>query len=131
MVSRTISCEEIAVILTFSERFWEGRDSSSIDPGNELFGSSGIFLEICPVLLRKILIQIGDNKQYEIGGHQERDHQHDKAVGDKGESGEKNRIAEIVHMHRIPEQTDGVESSLVVRILLPEMSCQLRVTVQV
>ena len=71
-----------------------------IDHWNELFCFLGVIFKFILILLFKISIERGNDKEDEIQRHYQGNDKHAQAMGYHGKTGEKNDITEIVNMHR-------------------------------
>ena len=71
-----------------------------IDHWNELFCFPGVIFKFILILLFKISIERGNDKEDEIQRHYQGNDKHAQAMGYHGKTSEKNDITEIVNMHR-------------------------------
>ena len=71
-----------------------------IDHWNELFCFLGVIFKFILILLFKISIERGNDKEDEIQRHYQGNDKHAQAMGYHGKTSEKNDITEIVNMHR-------------------------------
>ena len=71
-----------------------------IDHWNELFCFLGVIFKFILILLFKISIERGNDKEDEIQRHYQGNDKHAQAMGYHGKTSEKNDITEIVYMHR-------------------------------
>jgi hypothetical protein len=71
-----------------------------IDHWNELFSFLGVIFKFILILLFKISIERGNDKEDEIQRHYQGNDKHAQAMGYHGKTSEKNDITEIVNMHR-------------------------------
>jgi len=71
-----------------------------IDHWNELFCFLGVIFKFILILLFKISIEKGNDKEDEIQRHYQGNDKHAQTIGYHGKTSEKNDITEIVNMHR-------------------------------